>query len=123
MARAKEWPGLAGVDYVKEVTHKKAFRWDEKDEQSASFNLTRGAAKAERAQGARSAAAGGHSDRGFDFGMKYNILRRLRQHGFKVAGGAGDDDRRRGAEAQAGRNFSFQRPRRSGGAGLRGAAR
>ena len=30
---------LVGVDYVKEVTHKKAFRWDEKDEQSAAFDL------------------------------------------------------------------------------------
>src|SRR5207247_1775755 len=27
--RAQEWPGLVGVDYVKEVTHKQAFRWDE----------------------------------------------------------------------------------------------
>ena len=31
-----------GVDYVKEVTHKKAFRWDEADEQSAAFDLIRG---------------------------------------------------------------------------------
>src|SRR5271168_927918 len=38
-ARASGWTGLAGVDYVKEVTHKKAFLWDEKDEQSASFKL------------------------------------------------------------------------------------
>jgi carbamoyl-phosphate synthase small subunit len=36
--RAKQWPGLIGVDYVKDVTHPGAFRWDEKDEQSASSN-------------------------------------------------------------------------------------
>src|SRR3984957_723517 len=42
LERARAWPGLAGVDYVKEVTHPKAFFWDEKDEQSASFNLPRG---------------------------------------------------------------------------------
>src|SRR5258708_37801332 len=47
VARAKAWEGLVGVDYVKEVTHKQSFRWDEKDEQSASFNLTRGSAKTE----------------------------------------------------------------------------
>src|SRR5215471_1291243 len=41
--RAKSWPGLAGVDYVKEVTHREAFLWDEKDEQSAKFNLVHGA--------------------------------------------------------------------------------
>src|SRR6478609_5246739 len=35
--RAKAWPGLVGVDYVKEVTHKEAFLWDEKDAQSAAF--------------------------------------------------------------------------------------
>src|SRR5450631_1976264 len=40
--KAKSWTGLVGVDYVKEVTHKTAFRWDEKDEQSASFRLLRG---------------------------------------------------------------------------------
>ena len=40
--RAKNWPGLVGVDYVKEVTHKEAFLWDAQDKQSASFNLVRG---------------------------------------------------------------------------------
>src|SRR5216684_9324718 len=28
LAQAKEWPGLAGVDYVKEVTHREPFVWD-----------------------------------------------------------------------------------------------
>ena len=37
--KAKNWPGLVGVDYVKEVTHQKAFVWDEDDEQSADFRL------------------------------------------------------------------------------------
>src|SRR3954466_13757522 len=40
--RARKWPGLLGVDYVKEVTHKTPFLWDEKDQQSASFNIVRG---------------------------------------------------------------------------------
>src|SRR5271170_2473242 len=39
--RAKEFI-FVGVDYVKEVTHKKEFRWDEQDEQSAAFDLVRG---------------------------------------------------------------------------------
>src|ERR1700722_373987 len=39
--RAKEFV-FVGVHYVKEVTHKNAFRWDEKDEQSAAFDLVRG---------------------------------------------------------------------------------
>ena len=47
--RAKEWPGLAGVDYVKEVTHREAFLWDQKDEQSGKFKLTDGASEAQSA--------------------------------------------------------------------------
>src|SRR5688572_12552952 len=43
--RAQEWPGIVGVDYVKEVTHKEAFAWDAKDEQSADFKLVHGPAK------------------------------------------------------------------------------
>src|SRR5881628_2588170 len=39
--RAKEFVFM-GVDYVKEVTHKQAFHWDEKDQQSAAFDLVRG---------------------------------------------------------------------------------
>src|ERR1041385_6682532 len=51
VARAQQWPGLVGVDYVKEVTHKEAFLWDEKDEQSANFNLVHGAAAGGNARG------------------------------------------------------------------------
>src|SRR5215831_19149994 len=47
VTRARNWQGLVGVDYVKEVTHKQAFQWDEKDEQSANFILTNGTAKDE----------------------------------------------------------------------------
>src|SRR6202012_3838798 len=42
--RAKEFV-FVGVDYVKEVTHKQAFQWDAKDEQSAAFDLVRGNAQ------------------------------------------------------------------------------
>src|SRR5262245_35944435 len=44
VAHARDWSGLLGVDYVKEVTHPKAFAWDEKDEQSANFKLIHGPA-------------------------------------------------------------------------------
>ncbi|MSR65285.1 MAG: carbamoyl-phosphate synthase small subunit [Verrucomicrobiae bacterium] len=80
--RAQEWKGLIGVDYVKEVTHKDAFAWDPDDKQSANW-------KVERAKDGQMV----YSDKlpkadcpivAFDFGVKYNILRRLRQRGFKV---------------------------------------
>ena len=87
LKQAKEWPGLAGVDYVKEVTHKEAFLWDERDEQSEEFHLVQGQANV------ADTLKGGHQTVlpkadipivAFDYGMKYNILRRLRQHGFRV---------------------------------------
>jgi carbamoyl-phosphate synthase small subunit len=79
--RAKTWPGLAGVDYVKSVTHPKPFLWDEGDGQSRKFELTRGPENP--AEGAPLPPAD-IPIVAFDYGMKYNILRRLRQHGFKV---------------------------------------
>jgi carbamoyl-phosphate synthase small subunit len=82
--RAKEWPGLIGVDYVKEVTHKEPFLWDEKDEQSACFKLGRGPATAEAREAYDALPPADIPIVAYDYGMKYNILRRLRQHGFKV---------------------------------------
>jgi carbamoyl-phosphate synthase small subunit len=81
--RAKEFV-FVGVDYVKEVTHKKAFRWDEKDEQSASFKLAVGNEAAHARQLRDPLPAADIPIVAFDYGMKYNILRRLRQHGFGV---------------------------------------
>ena len=82
--RAKGWPGLIGVDYVKEVTHKEPFLWDQKDEQSASFNLVRGSASEEAREAHDPLPPADIPIVAYDYGMKYNILRRLRQHGFKV---------------------------------------
>ena len=84
IARAKEWPGLVGVDYVKEVTHKQAFRWDEKDEQSAAFDLVRGVKGGDARNTRKPMPAADVPIVAFDYGMKYNILRRLRQQGFAV---------------------------------------
>ena len=82
--QAKTWPGLVGFDYVKEVTHKEPFQWDAKDQQSASFNLVRGIAQADARMVRDPLPPADIPIVAYDFGMKYNILRRLRQHGFKV---------------------------------------
>jgi carbamoyl-phosphate synthase small subunit len=81
--RAKEFV-FVGVDYVKEVTHKAEFRWDEKDEQSASFKLAIGNEPANARQLREPLPPADIPIVAFDYGMKYNILRRLRQHGFGV---------------------------------------
>ena len=80
--RAREWKGIVGVDYVKEVTHREAFLWDPDDQLSRNWKVERGSDGQMR-----------YSDElpvadlpivAFDFGIKYNILRRLRQRGFRV---------------------------------------
>jgi carbamoyl-phosphate synthase small subunit len=81
--RAKEFV-FVGVDYVKEVTHKEAFRWDEKDEQSANFKLVAGNAQTDARNQREPLPPADIPIVAFDYGLKYNILRRLRQHGFAV---------------------------------------
>jgi carbamoyl-phosphate synthase small subunit len=81
--RAKEFV-FVGVDYVREVTHKNAFHWDAKDEQSAAFDLVRGNEKAEARNNHKPLPPADLPIVAFDYGMKYNILRRLRQHGFST---------------------------------------
>ncbi len=82
MERAKNWPGLGASDYVKIVTHRKPFLWDEKDEQSGSLRIA--ARRRTIRPRLRALPPADIPIVAFDYGMKYNILRRLRQHGFKV---------------------------------------
>jgi carbamoyl-phosphate synthase small subunit len=82
--RARKWPGLVGVDYVKEVTHREAFLWDPNDKESASFNIVRGNVAPDARQVRDPLPPADIPIVAYDFGMKYNILRRLRQQGFKV---------------------------------------
>ena len=84
VARAKGWPGLMGMDYVKEVTHREPFVWDEKDQQSANFKLIQGPGTVDPRNVRDPLPPADIPVVAYDFGMKYNILRRLRQHGFRV---------------------------------------
>jgi carbamoyl-phosphate synthase small subunit len=84
LKRAKEWPGLSGVDFVKEVTHRESFLWDEKDQQSGLFTLPHGSASSSAVTARSSLPPADIPIVAYDYGMKYNILRRLRQHGFRV---------------------------------------
>ncbi len=73
-----------GVDYVKAVTHKNAFHWDPQDVQSAAFDLVRGTAQLDARSQTKPLPPADIPIVAFDYGMKYNILRRLRQHGFAI---------------------------------------
>jgi carbamoyl-phosphate synthase small subunit len=83
LQRAKKFV-FVGVDYVKEVSHRKAFHWDEKDEQSANFKLASGNTPTEARDLREPLPPADIPIVAFDYGLKYNILRRLRQHGFGV---------------------------------------
>jgi carbamoyl-phosphate synthase small subunit len=82
IARARDWRGIIGVDYVKEVTRRDPFVWDADGKLSRHWN-------AEHRAGARIARVDELPEPeipivAVDFGIKYNILRKLRQVGFRV---------------------------------------
>jgi carbamoyl-phosphate synthase small subunit len=84
VAAARDWTGLVGVDYVKEVTHKAPFAWDPEDQLSADLRLMQGADDIPPQLVRMPMPAADIPIVAYDFGMKYNILRRLRQRGFRV---------------------------------------
>jgi carbamoyl-phosphate synthase small subunit len=82
--RARTWGGMEGRNYVVEVTHKESFVWDENDTQSAAFALTQRNVEASPRLVRNPLPPADIPIVAYDYGMKYNILRRLRQKGFKV---------------------------------------
>ena len=122
--RAVTGQGVTGMDYVREVTPAAAYEWDPEDRESRRWTIVKGEAPRRgtvRAPGEvfEELPPVRHRIVAYDFGMKRNILRRLRQEGFKVQVVPADATRRRGAGHEAGRRFPFERPGRSRGARLR----
>ena len=75
---AKEFGGLIGVDFVKEVTAKEAYRWDPQMKQSTPFTVTGTDLLGEAVNKPRYKVAA------LDFGAKFSIYRKLQHHGFDV---------------------------------------
>ena len=84
VARARAWEGLIGVDYVKQVTHQQPFLWDPENKQSGNFKLAHGNSDGDARNMRDPLRPADIPIIAYDFGMKYNILRRLRQRGFEV---------------------------------------
>ena len=84
VARARAWEGLIGVDYVKQVTHQQPFLWDPENKQSGNFKLAHGNSAGDARNMRDPLRPADIPIIAYDFGMKYNILRRLRQRGFEV---------------------------------------
>ena len=78
--RAKEFGGLIGVDFVKEVTAKEPYRWDPEMKQSIPFTVV----------GTDLRLNGDWTEKprfkvaALDFGGKLSIYRKLQHHGFDV---------------------------------------
>lgn len=89
-AQAAKSQGMIGMDYVKEVTTPENFRWDPEDELSREWTVfnpnTEGLGKSadETDDVFRSLPDPKYHIVAYDLGVKYNILRRLRQAGFTV---------------------------------------
>ena len=78
--RAREFGGLIGVDFVKEVTAKESYRWDPEMKQSTPFTVvgTDLRMKDDGTKKLRFKVAA------LDFGGKLSIYRKLQHHGFDV---------------------------------------
>jgi carbamoyl-phosphate synthase small subunit len=81
VARARAWPGLVGMDYVKDVTCSKPYRWDPEGKQPATWVDSYQEQKNPQLTAMPELA---YKIVAYDFGIKYNILRRLREQGFDV---------------------------------------
>ena len=69
--KAKAWEGLDGQDYAARVTCDETYAWDPDDSKSGSWGMP-------------DLPPIDLNIVAYDFGIKYNILRGLRQHGMKV---------------------------------------
>jgi carbamoyl-phosphate synthase small subunit len=89
MQRALSSATMTGSDYVKEVTTPKAYEWDPEDRLSRDWTIVKGSGGPsgevlENGQTFKPLPPVRHNIVAYDYGIKFNILRRLRQHGFKV---------------------------------------
>jgi len=72
VARAKAWCGLDNQDYASRVSCKKSYVWDPDDNLSFNFGWDKPVVPVE------------FNIVAYDFGIKYNILRKLRRYGMRV---------------------------------------
>src|SRR5205823_10807512 len=78
--RAIEGEGVIGMDYVREVSTNKIYRWDPEDKLSAPWSIQ----KSPDGQGRGALPPIRFRIAAYDYGIKENILRLLRQKGFEV---------------------------------------
>lgn len=72
VANAREWPGLDGMDHACKVSVEEGYDWDADGAKTTSWGIAEALAEPE------------FTVVSYDFGVKWNILRRLRQYGIAV---------------------------------------
>jgi carbamoyl-phosphate synthase small subunit len=87
--KAIEGQGVIGMDYVREVTTPKPYEWDPESKKSRVWTIVKGGENREvevdpDGQVYEKLPPIKHTIVAYDFGIKHNILRMLRQEGFKV---------------------------------------
>lgn len=80
--RAVEGEGVIGMDYVREVSTKSAYEWDPDSKLSEPWGVATG--NVDIAPRPRSLPPIRFRVAAYDYGIKDNILRQLRRHGFGV---------------------------------------
>jgi carbamoyl-phosphate synthase small subunit len=81
VAQANEGEGVIGMDYVREVTTSAPYQWDPDDRLSANWSVASGTTEEVVRQALPPAR---YRVVAYDYGIKENILRRLRQNGYAV---------------------------------------
>jgi len=86
---ARSGEGMVGMDFVREVTTPAPYQWDPADKESRTWTIVKGSngddVEIEKnGEVFRKLPPIAHRIVAFDFGLKHNILRRLRQEGFGV---------------------------------------
>ena len=80
--------GVAGMDFVKEVTTKAIYEWDNQNRLSRKWTIVKGDGRNierdEDGEVYETLPPVRHKIVAYDFGIKFNILRQLRQEGFRV---------------------------------------
>ena len=86
---AKSGEGMLGMDFVREVTAPKSFQWDPSGKESRIWTIVKGQNGEgveidENGEAFKKLPPITHRIVAYDFGIKHNILRNLRQEGFDV---------------------------------------
>lgn len=88
VALAKAGSGVVGMDFVKEVTTKAIYNWDPEDKLSRKWTIVKGdgtgVVRESDGEVYEVLPPVRYKVVAYDFGIKFNILRQLRQAGFQV---------------------------------------